>query len=598
MKRLILLLIAATSLSINALAVDPSHFTINRISAPYFIVDGNSPATVTRCYIGFEVINNSNSGVTYDRLVLSIPTTSSSVSGTAFNILAPGSRSVNIGTLAPGRSKVCYFFVEYPANTSAVGTFNVELNDETPVRKYQSFNIANRSSISANAGGSSTNSFNNQNILGGILTDTVTYRIGNVRSGDETDFQIAATTAFDPTKLDLIGTRVIQSNVPGIPVGTTDSLYFISGNGGVGSTIRIIWIFRIVAYDFTTYLLPLAGATSGSTNYKYTLNSTLGTGSPVSVSTNANPLIIKKYSDADVYCPADNPTATFIVEITNPSIYNVSIQKITDTLPSGFSFVSMESGSGVNILNAVNYPEPGDTGSLVFEGGVSSFIGTSFVVPAGGFLKLIYIASVPDVSNTELVSGASAFVGATPIGFTKDTVTISCLLPVTLSQFTAFRQNNNAMLRWITEKEFNSSAFIIEHSTDGASWSRIGTVEAAGQSDVRRIYNLIHRYPANGMNYYRLRELSTTGTFSLSQIARLMFGENVPTTKVYPNPVRGGMMNVETDKGRNILILDSKGRLVLRQNTLPGSNRINVGHLSKGLYILKTETDTQKIIIE
>ena len=40
-----------------AFSLDSTHFTINRISAPYFIVDGNSPSTVTRSYVGFEVIN-------------------------------------------------------------------------------------------------------------------------------------------------------------------------------------------------------------------------------------------------------------------------------------------------------------------------------------------------------------------------------------------------------------------------------------------------------------------------------------------------------------------------------------------------------------
>lgn len=596
MKKHLFLAIACLLLISVVKAVNPGDFNITRISAPYFIVDGNSPATVTRCYVGFEVTNVSNA--TYDKLVFAIPSVTSSVPGTSYNILAPSGRTINVGTLAPGQSKVCYFFVVYPANVNAIGSFTTVLGDDSPITKTTVFSIRNRSSISANAGGASTNAFSNQDLLGGILTDTVTYAVGNVRNGDENDFQVAATPSFDPTKLELLQTRVIQSSVPGISAGATDSLYFISGNGSNGSTIRIVWIFRIVGFNFTTNLLPLAGATSGANNYKYSLNSSLGAGTPVTVSANANKLSITKYSDADLYCASDIPSATFTIEIRNTGAFPVSINKITDTLPDGFSLAGIDPASDVNLFNSVVVPDAGTTGEISFEGGVTSGGNTSYVVPADGSIRLIYYATVPATNALNLVSGATAFVGTTPIGFTEDTVSVSCLLPVTISQFTAFRQNNNVMLRWTTERELNSAEFIVQHSTDGSVWNNIGTVAAAGNSEVRRMYNMIHRQPSNGMNFYRLKEISTTGTYSLSQIVRLLFTENGPGIRVYPNPVTGGMMNVETDESRNMLMLDSKGRIILRQITQPGTNRINVSHLSKGLYILKTDTGSQKIIIE
>ena len=61
--------------------------------------------------------------------------------------------------------------------------------------------------------------------------------MGNVQNGDENDFQVSGNNFFDPTKLALIQTKVVQSSVPQINVGATDSLYFISGNGSVGATV-------------------------------------------------------------------------------------------------------------------------------------------------------------------------------------------------------------------------------------------------------------------------------------------------------------------------------------------------------------------------
>jgi hypothetical protein len=67
--------------SVSAWSLDPTHFTITRVTAPYFIVDGNSPATITKAYVGFEIKNNSNSGVTYSGLRFTITSIATSVVG-------------------------------------------------------------------------------------------------------------------------------------------------------------------------------------------------------------------------------------------------------------------------------------------------------------------------------------------------------------------------------------------------------------------------------------------------------------------------------------------------------------------------------------
>src|SRR5213075_707967 len=160
-----------------------------------------------------------------------------SVAGQNYSVVSPASGIINIGTLAPGESKICYYYVSYPANTTPQATFNVKLSDNTASWKTTSFVIYNRSSISANAGGAATQTFTNQDIIGGLVYDEVTYAVGNVQNGDESDFQVAVSSSFDPTKVLLLGTQIIASSVPGIPVGATDSLYFVTGNGSNGATI-------------------------------------------------------------------------------------------------------------------------------------------------------------------------------------------------------------------------------------------------------------------------------------------------------------------------------------------------------------------------
>ena len=126
-------------------------------------------------------------------------------------------------------------------------------------------------------------------------------------------------------------------------------------------------------------MLPCAGSTSGSTNYKYALNSSLGTGTPITVSAAANPLTITKTSDQSIYLV--NSVATFTVTIGNPAAYNVVIDKITDNIPAGFVYLGTTATSDVTSTNSTTVPASGSTGLITFDGGVVSGTNTSYTVP-------------------------------------------------------------------------------------------------------------------------------------------------------------------------------------------------------------------------
>src|ERR1043166_9060465 len=98
MKKIFLALLSLYATA--AFALDPNHFTITRISAPYFVVDGNSTATITKSYVGFEVKNNSNSATTYSGLKFTITSIGTSVVGQNYTIVSPASGIINVGTLA------------------------------------------------------------------------------------------------------------------------------------------------------------------------------------------------------------------------------------------------------------------------------------------------------------------------------------------------------------------------------------------------------------------------------------------------------------------------------------------------------------------
>lgn len=591
MKKILLLALSFVSLSVFAL--DAAHFTIQRVTSPYFVVDGNAPTSgPLSAYVGFKITNTS--AVTYNNLKFTITSIGSSVAGQNYSLVSP-SNGINLaGTLAPGESKVAYYYVAYPANVTPQATFNYTLTDATASSKTGNFVIYNRSSISANAGGLATQSINNQDLIGGIVYDDVTYTLGNIRNGDEADFQVSVSAQFDPTKIVLLKTEIISSTVPGVTTGTVDKLYFTTTANQSSGTVTIRWTFRISAFNFTTLVLPYAGATSGSSNYKYAISSDLGSGTPITISSSANPLLISKSSDRFVY--AVNMTAFFTVTIQNPGAYPITIDKITDQLPAGFSYQSIVGGSQITTSNSTSTPSMGATGTITFEGGVVSGGNTSFTIPAGGIISLQYAATTPGVSAMNLSSTARGYIGTTEFGSANNTVNVTATLPLTLHSFKGNRVDGSVVLNWSTASETSSDYFDIERSKDSRNFFKIGRVRATGTSSTIRKYSFTDS-TATDNNYYRLKIVDRNGLIQYSNVVNIK-AENHFSVTISPNPASGFIsITRNTEQASAIQLLDRSGRVLY--NRVHSGNRlvVDVTFLPAGNYILKVDGGSKQVTI-
>lgn len=197
-------------------------------------------------------------------------------------------------------------------------------------------------------------------------------------------------------------------------------------------------------------------------------------------------------------------------------------------------------------------------------------------------------------------------------GFSKfATIQYSVTLPVELISFTGTKQSNDVLLKWITASEKNSDYYIVERSTDGSTFSSIGRVAAAGNSNTTLNYSLIDHQPNLGENYYRLKQVDKDGTVTYSSIILINFDNAL---KSYIDNVRPSPVNTELffdfyspiDDKLLIKLYDNTGRLVIDdiKTVLAGINNINrdMYNFPNGIYILKifsTNTDytfTKKII--
>jgi len=171
-------------------------------------------------------------------------------------------------------------------------------------------------------------------------------------------------------------------------------------------------------------------------------------------------------------------------------------------------------------------------------------------------------------------------------------------LPVTWLNFSAKRQQNSVVLQWQTASEQNSKDFLVQHQSGNGIWRTIGTVIAAGNSDVVQSYTFTHHQPVAGANFYRILQRDNDGKESFSKTVSISVNEATARISVYPTAVTSGMVNVQLPVAEQIFLFNGIGSMVLSQNGVSGLNTISVGHLGRGIYYLRAGNETVKILIQ
>ncbi len=161
-------------------------------------------------------------------------------------------------------------------------------------------------------------------------------------------------------------------------------------------------------------------------------------------------------------------------------------------------------------------------------------------------------------------------------------------LPVELTALGADAGAKTVDISWSTAAEEGNSHFLVERSADGATFSVIGRVEAAGGGrSADNHYFLVDETPLFGTSFYRLRQIDLDGDEAL--YGPVSVTRETGTWAVYPNPVRASLYIAgpltATDR---VTLLTAGGRVLTTTN---GRNReLSVRDLTPGLYFLRVES--------
>ncbi len=165
--------------------------------------------------------------------------------------------------------------------------------------------------------------------------------------------------------------------------------------------------------------------------------------------------------------------------------------------------------------------------------------------------------------------------------------------PITLGELTAVEKGKDAFINWHTSTELNTSHFVIQHSTNGNSFTDIGTIKAKGSG--ANGYQFTDNAPTNGINYYRLKSVDKDGAVSYSKVVSVQLTVNSNQLTVFPNPAKSSV----TIRGSHIVsvqLVDNLGRVIKTQTLKDATNpTFSVGGLPVGVYHLRVQTTDGKV---
>jgi hypothetical protein len=152
----------------------------------------------------------------------------------------------------------------------------------------------------------------------------------------------------------------------------------------------------------------------------------------------------------------------------------------------------------------------------------------------------------------------------------------AAILPVTLTSFSAVKENKKVVLNWNTATETNMNHYEVERSSNGRNFYSLTSIPGLNQavSD----YSYTDNSPFSGVSYYRLK-MEGTGYQKYSKIISVRFDNN-NTITLSPCPwTKGNDLFINNPKSEvlRIQFYDSNGQLVC--NAVTTADRVPTNNL-------------------
>ncbi len=435
------------------------------------------------------------------------------------------------------------------------------------------------------------------NCSNNTLTQVNFTTTGTYAATDVTKFQLWYNTSNNFSTATKIGTDIITSLGP-----LTHSFSSFTQTLSAGVT-SYFWITADVPCSATNAnTLAVSALTIGNLVVSGTLNNFTAYNGAVQTISNAPPTVTITASNAAI-CAGQSTTltasgtaATYTWQGNNANPYTVSPNTATTYVVTGADANGCTSSNSI-VVTPLTKPSAGPdqpgicAGSNVTLTGTNSTAG-SWTAQAGNPVGATVGSTISGVATATFdgtASGVYYFIYRAPNGCTDTMfVTVTCALPVNLTQFNAVSNNGSSLLTWQTAQESNNHHFDIERSINGSNFVVIGETAGAGNSNTIKNYSYTDKSPVIGLNYYRLRQVDLDNSYSYSEIRLVKFDATEAIT-LYPNPTTGKVYITSTTSSvlSSVILYSSEGTQLKQYVNFRSGNSIDLRAYSQGVYMVR-----------
>lgn len=173
----------------------------------------------------------------------------------------------------------------------------------------------------------------------------------------------------------------------------------------------------------------------------------------------------------------------------------------------------------------------------------------------------------------------------------------NAILPVELISFTAYCENQKAVLKWYSTAEIANDYYSKEMSNDGLNWLPLGIIKSKYTAASTAEYVFKDVSVLNNDTYYRLIQTDVNGR---SNYLGVVFLENCTKSMldfmVYPNPT-SDIINIDYEGDKNkissITINNMNDEKVF--HSMGYSATIDLSGFSEGIYIFHIQVNEKMI---
>jgi hypothetical protein len=234
-----------------------------------------------------------------------------------------------------------------------------------------------------------------------------------------------------------------------------------------------------------------------------------------------------------------------------------------------------------------------NTTAYAFQLDVSRFVATSSQTPylydAYKDITMPLGSSLTTVSFTVDTANKASYKNRFSIVFNGTALPVNSILA------SASLKNNAALVAWNT---------VGEKSIDGTSFSKIGA--ATPKNTATASYTYTDKSDITGNNYYRIKAISVDGSIAYSNVAEITANLQLTTYNLYPNPLKGKVLNVALNNAATgkytVSIYNSLGQLVneqvITQDAVNAIHTLTInGVLANGIYNVSIQSNGDKKVV-